>query len=286
MEYVISIDLGGTNLRIAVVSESLEIVDVVRESTTKNDKDKLFEQICRMIDSLPYEKYGVKKVGISACGIIDGDHITLLPNLNIKDFDLNKRLEEKYGFKVNIRNDANCTALAEASFGSTKDVKDSYFITISTGIGGCLIHDSNMVNLPFEIGHILVHYKNGYEEFEKLCSGTGMENLARSYGLEVTGCKDFFSKVEQNDKLALEILDVWEEMVAVFIANTQMEFNVDKFCLSGGVMKSSKYFIKEVEEKANKIIKNYPLKEIKIVLAEMDQDAGLFGGVAVALKIK
>lgn len=286
MEYVISIDLGGTNLRIAIVSESLEIVDVVRESTTKNDKDKLFEQICRMIDSLPYEKYGVKKVGISACGIIDGDHITLLPNLNIKDFDLNKRLEEKYGFKVNIRNDANCTALAEASFGSTKDVKDSYFITISTGIGGCLIHDSNMVNLPFEIGHILVHYKNGYEEFEKLCSGTGMENLARSYGLEVTGCKDFFSKVEQNDKLALEILDVWEEMVAVFIANTQMEFNVDKFCLSGGVMKSSKYFIKVLEEKANKIIKNYPLKEIKIVLAEMDQDAGLFGGVAVALKIK
>lgn len=286
MEYVISIDLGGTNLRIAIVSESLEIVEVVRESTTKNDKDKLFEQICRMIDSLPYEKYGVKKVGISACGIIDGDHITLLPNLNIKDFDLNKRLENRYGFKVNIRNDANCTALAEASFGSTKDVKDSYFITISTGIGGCLIHDSNMVNLPFEIGHILVHYKNGYDEFEKLCSGTGMENLARSYGLEVTGCKDFFSKVEQNDKLALEILDIWEEMVAVFIANTQMEFNVDKFCLSGGVMKSSKYFIKELEEKANKIIKNYPLKEIKIVLAEMDQDAGLFGGVAVALKIK
>lgn len=286
MEYVISIDLGGTNLRIAIVSESLEIVEVIRESTTKNDKDKLFEQICRMIDSLPYEKYGVKKVGISACGLIDGDHITLLPNLKIKDFDLNKRLEEKYGFKVNIRNDANCTALAEASFGSTKDVKDSYFITISTGIGGCLIHNSNMVNLPFEIGHILVHYKNGYEEFEKLCSGTGMENLARAYGLEVTGCKDFFSKVEQNDKLALEILDIWEEMVAVFIANTQMEFNVDKFCLSGGVMKSSKYFIKGIEEKANKIIKNYPLKEIKIVLAEMDQDAGLFGGVAVALKIK
>ncbi len=286
MEYVMSIDLGGTNLRIAIVSESLDIVDVVRESTTKNDKDKLFEQICRMIDSLPYEKYGVKKVGISACGLIDGDHITLLPNLKIKDFDLNKRLEEKYGFKVNIRNDANCTALAEASFGSTKDVKDSYFITISTGIGGCLIHDSNMINLPFEIGHILVHYKNGYEEFEKLCSGTGMENLARAYGLEVTGCKDFFSKVEEKDKLALDILDIWEEMVAVFIANTQMEFNVDKFCLSGGVMKSSKYFIKDIEEKANKIIKNYPLKEIKIVLAEMDQDAGLFGGVAVALKIK
>ncbi len=286
MEYVISIDLGGTNLRIAIVSSDLKIVEVIRESTIKNDKDKLFEQICRMIDSLPYEKYKVKKVGMSACGLIDGDHITLLPNLKIKDFDLKDRLEAKYGFKVNIRNDANCTALAEATFGSTKDVKDSYFITISTGIGGCLIHDSNMVNLPFEIGHMLVHYKDGYDEFEKLCAGTGMENLARAYGLEVTGCKDFFEKVANDDKKALEVLDVWTTMVSTFIANTQMEFNVDKFCLSGGVMKSSAYFLKELEEKANKIVKNYPLKPVKIVLAKMDQDAGLFGGVAVALKIK
>jgi glucokinase len=286
MEYVISIDLGGTNLRIAIVSSDLEIVEVIRESTIKNDKDKLFEQICRMIDSLPYAKYKVKKVGMSACGLVDGDYITLLPNLKISDFDLKKRLEEKYPFKVNIRNDANCTALAEATFGSTKDVKDSYFITISTGIGGCLIHDSNMINLPFEIGHMMIHYKDGYQEFEKLCAGTGMENLARAYGLEVTGCKEFFDKVALNDKKALEVLDVWTTMVGTFIANTQMEFNVDKFCLSGGVMKSSAYFLKTLETKANEIVKNYPLKPVKIVLAEMDQDAGLFGGVAVALKIK
>ena len=286
MEYVISIDLGGTNLRIAIVSSDLEIVEVIRESTIKNDKDKLFEQICRMIDSLPYEKYKVKKVGMSACGLVDGDYITLLPNLKISDFDLKKRLEEKYPFKVNIRNDANCTALAEATFGSTKDVKDSYFITISTGIGGCLIHDTNMINLPFEIGHMMIHYKDGYQEFEKLCAGTGMENLARAYGLEVKGCKDFFDKVALEDKKALEVLDVWTTMVGTFIANTQMEFNVDKFCLSGGVMKSSAYFLKTLEAKANEIVKNYPLKPVQIVLAEMDQDAGLFGGVAVALKIK
>ncbi len=286
MEYVISIDLGGTNLRIAIVSSDLKIVEVIRQSTIKEDKEKLYEQICSMIDSLPYKEYKVKKVGMSACGLVDGDYITLLPNLKIKDFDLKDRLETKYGFKVNIRNDANCTALAEATFGSTKDVKDSYFITISTGIGGCLIHDSNMVNLPFEIGHMVIHYKDGYEEFEKLASGSGVKNLAHSYGLEVAGCKDFFDKVSNSDKKALEILDVWESIIAIFIANTQMEFNVDKFCLSGGVMNSSVYFLKDIESKANDIVKNYPLKPVKIVLAKMDQDAGLFGGVAVALKIK
>lgn len=286
MEYVISIDLGGTNLRVGIVSDDLKIVKVLRERTVKNDKEQLFEQTCRMIDSLPYKEYGVTKVGISACGLIDGDRISFAGNLGITDFDLKGKLEKKYGFKVAIRNDANCTALAEATFGSTKDVKDSYFMTISTGIGGCLIHNHEMINLPFEIGHELIGYKGGYQEFEQLCSGTGIVKLCASNSLDIENAGDFFAKVGNKDELALKVLDIWTDLVAVFIANTQMEFNVDKFCLSGGVMKSSGCFIKDIEDKANKILAPYPFKKVNIVLAEMDQDAGLFGGVAVALKIK
>lgn len=286
MEYVISLDLGGTHLRAAIVSTDLKIVEFIRERTLEGDKEQLFEQICRMIESLSYKKYDIKKVGISACGMIEDNIIKLMPNLKIRDFDLKDRLEKKYGFKVDVVNDANCTALTEATFGSTKDVKDSYFITISTGIGGCLIHDSEMVDLPFEIGHTLINTKDGYQEFEQLCSGTGIVKLCASNSLNVESAGDFFAKAENKDELALKVLDIWTEMVAVFIANTQMEFNVDKFCLSGGVMKSSACFIKDIEDKANKILAPYPFKKVNIVLAEMDQDAGLFGGVAVALKIK
>ena len=124
MEYVIAIDLGATNLRVGIVSSNLEIVEVNRERSERNDKTVLLNQICRLIEALPYKDYNVKKVGISACGLIEKDHVKILPNLNIRDFDLKGELERRYGFKVEIKNDANCTALAEASFGSTKDVPD------------------------------------------------------------------------------------------------------------------------------------------------------------------
>ena len=65
-----------------------------------------------------------------------------------------------------------------------------------------------------------------------------------------------------------------------------MEYNTDKIVLSGGVMKSSDLFIDDLEIKANALIERFPLKPVKIVLAQFDQDAGLMGGVSVALHIR
>lgn len=286
MEYVISIDMGATNLRVGIVSSNLDIIEVNREKTVKNDKDLLVKQICRLIESLPYEKYNVKKVGISACGFIERNKIKILPNLGIKDLDLQKIIEEKYGFKCEIKNDANCTALAEASFGSTKDVKDSFFITISSGIGGCLIYDNKMIDLAFEIGHTLIKYHNNLEEFEKVASGNGLVKLCQDNYLMIDSAKEFFDLCDKKDPLALNILEEWEDIVSLYIANLQMEYNTDKICLSGGVMKSSRLFLEALEKKSNALISRFPLKPIKIVLAQFDQDAGLMGGVSVALHIK
>ena len=286
MEYVISVDLGATNLRVGIVSEELKIVEVNRERTTKNDKDALLKQICRLIETLPYEEYNIKKVGISACGLIEHDYITILPNLGIRNFDLKGELESRFPFKVEIKNDANCTALAEATFGAAKDVRDSYFITVSSGIGGCLIANRKMIDLPFEIGHVLIKYGNGYEELEKVCSGNGIVKLCADKYLVVDHAGQFFDLVKDGNALALAIFDEWLEMLALFIANTQMEFNTDKIVLSGGVMKSADLFIDKLELKANKLIERFPLKPIKFALAEFDQDAGLMGGVSVALAIE
>ena len=286
MEYVISIDLGATNLRVGIVSSDLKIIEVNREKTTKNDKNALFKQICRLIETLPYEEYNVKKVGISACGLIEHDYITILPNLGIRNFDLKGELEAKYPFKVEIKNDANCTALAEATFGASKDARDSYFITISSGIGGCLICDHKMIDLPFEIGHILIKYGQGYEELENVCSGNGIVKLCRDKYCIVEHAGQFFELVKKGDILANAIFEEWIEMVGLFIANTQMEFNTDVIVLSGGVMKSSDLFLEKLQRKANNLIERFPLKPVKLELAQFDQDAGLMGGVSVALAIE
>ena len=274
MEYVISIDLGATNLRVGFVSSNLDIIEVNREKTIKNDKDLLFKQICRLIETLPYEKYNVKKVGISACGLIERNYIKILPNLGIRDFDLQKLIEKKYGFKCEIKNDANCTALAEATFGASRDVKDSFFITISSGIGGCLIYDGKMVDLAFEIGHMLIKYNNYYEEFEKIASGNGIVKLCRDNYLMIDSAPEFFKLCEKEDPHALSVLGDWTDIIALYLANVQMEYNTDKIVLSGGVVKSSRFFLEDLKVKVNKLIEKFPLKPVNIVLAQFDQDAG------------
>ena len=286
MEYVISIDLGATNIRVGIVSENLDIIEVNRERSIKDDQEALVKQICRLIESLPYEKYHVKKVGMSACGLIEKNFIKILPNLGIRNLDLQKILQDKYGFQVEIKNDANCTALAEATFGSTKDVPDSFFITISSGIGGCLIYNHEMVDAAFEIGHSFIPYKGQLEEFEKIASGNGLVRLAKLNNLTIDNAATFFDLVRKNDEIALNVFNEWKNIVALYLANTQMNYNVDKIVLSGGVMKSSDLFIEDLETRSNELIKEFPLKPIKIVLAHFDQDAGLMGGVSVAMHIK
>ena len=286
MEYVIAVDLGATNLRVGIVSSNLDIIEVNRERTVKNDKDALIKQICRLIETLPYEKYGVKKVGTSACGLIERNYIRILPNLGVRDLDLKKIIEERYPFRCEIKNDANCTALAEATFGASKDVPDSFFVTISSGIGGCLIYDHQMVDLAFEIGHTLIGYRHQFEEFEKIASGNGIVKLCRDNYLIVENAQEFFTLCRAKDPTALNVLDEWKKIVSLYLANLQMEYNTDKIVLSGGVMKSSDLFIDDLEIKSNALIERFPLKPVKIVLAQFDQDAGLMGGVSVALHIR
>lgn len=282
--YVISVDLGGTNVRVGLISSTCEIIKVYRENTIKGDKQKLTEQICRMIDSLPYEEYHVKYVGISACGFVKNNYIKYMANLNIYDYNLKKEIEERFPYlDVTIKNDADCTALSEATYGASKDNNSSFFITLSSGIGGALVEQQKLINLNFEIGHMFVEYNNNTFEVEQLLSGNGIVRLCKENNLLVNDASEFFSMVKSNDYKATNIIEIWKRKVSILIANLQLLFDVDVFVLSGGVMKSSSLFLSDLQAQANDMIRKFPLKPVILVPAEFDQDAGLIGGASIVM---
>lgn len=284
--YVISIDLGGTNVRVGIIDNDLNIIEVLREETNKDGKEHLSQQIIRMISSLHYQKYNIKKVGISACGLTKNNHIQLLPNLMYSDYDLKGDIEKIFpNFTVLIQNDANCTAFAEARYGASKDVDNSFFITISTGIGGALIINKSIVDLPFEIGHEFIEYKSQPIEREKILSGNGLVYLCNDNKLPIQKASDFFLLCEYKNELALEILNYWKQRISQFLANIQLLYNCDTIILSGGVMKSSHLFINDLISISNEYLKPFPVKKVNIKLAQFDQNAGLIGGACVALEM-
>lgn len=286
MKSVISVDLGATNLRVGVVNEDLSLGVVLREPSTKNNPDALYNQIKRMIiEVLKTTANDIKYVGISACGIVKDNVIEILANLGIGRFDLKSLIEKDFqNLSVEIANDANAAGYMESLHGSAANVRTSYFITISSGIGGVLIYDNKMVDLPFEIGHNFINYKNKFYELEKLCSGNGIVNLAKLNGLEVKNAGDLFSLKVNGDKKASKVYDLWLQYISSAIANIQLNYNPDVIVLSGGVMKSATIFQDDLLAVANAFIAPFPVKKIKFVQAKFDQDDGLMGGASLALK--
>ena len=112
----------------------------------------------------------------------------------------------------------------------------------------------------------------------------GLVKLFAINNIKVNNAGEFFSLVNNNDSLALKILDDYTTLLSKMFYNLQLDYNTDCIVLSGGVMKSIDLFFNELKEKTNALVKKYPLKEVNFVFASFDQDAGLFGGVSLALQ--
>ncbi|MCI2068854.1 MAG: ROK family protein [Bacilli bacterium] len=291
MKNYVSIDLGGTNIRVAIVDEKLNIVSALRERSIHGDEDALYEQIKKLLSELIKSYKGeepLKYVGICAAGFCEDGVLKYSPNLQIHYFDLAGMLRKDFpALKFNLVNDANCSALAEALYGAAKGTKCSFFYTISSGIGCGLINEGKLVDLPFEVGHNYIGYQGRFWDFEQLCSGNGLvHNLSKVNGLEVPDASTFFAKVAQGDKLAHKVYDDWLNLLGASLANTQITYNPEIIILSGGVMKSSALFLEDLKSVAVAFCAPFPVRHLRIAAAFFEQDTGIMGGTAVALAME
>ena len=165
MKYAIGIDVGGTNIRIAVVDENGQLHDVYKESTIATDIESLRKQILSLIKRIDLSKYKIEGIGIGVPGPVKPDGTVIyIPNLNIStSFNLKKMIEEETNLPTYVGNDANVAGLAEAFVGNGKGYDVVQYITMSTGIGGGLVMNKKMIigknGLAQEIGSMIV--KNG-----------------------------------------------------------------------------------------------------------------------------
>ena len=191
--FIVALDLGGTNMRAALVDENGNFLQVVKESTIHNDHPAFIAHTIELIEKLDTKKYPPKGISIGVPGPVRSNgFINELPNIGIQAIDLIAPLQKRFNLPVVVRNDADMAAFAEAGLGAGKTAKSLYFVTISTGIGGCLVVDKAIKNPSREIGHSLVNYKNNYYELEKIASGNGILKLLDLNGIKLNSAADFF----------------------------------------------------------------------------------------------
>ena len=211
---LIGVDIGGTKCAVTVgkpAGSDIEIKDKASFPTT--DVEGTIREIKDTIrDILNRNKLSINDIhaiGISCGGPLDSRTGVIMSPPNLPGWDnipIVKILSEEFGVPVAVHNDANACALAEWRFGAGKGTRNMVFMTFGTGLGAGLIIDGKLYtgtnDNAGELGHIRledygpVGYGKG-GSFEGFCSGSGIEQLARSMvkerlqmGCHVSWCPD------------------------------------------------------------------------------------------------
>jgi glucokinase len=165
--FSIGVDLGGTNLRIAAVDDSGNLVEKTTLGTrVAMGRDHVVNDMCAAIQELAEKHRDSGKllgIGIGVPGIIDMETgmVRESPNLpDWADYPVRAEIETRLGTRVILENDANSAAFGEKWLGAAKDVDDMAMLTLGTGVGGGLVLGGRiwhgMAGMAAEFGHTTV----------------------------------------------------------------------------------------------------------------------------------
>jgi len=164
-KYAIGVDLGGTNIKIGIVSEKGKLI---KSTLIKTDADdgpkKVISNIQKVIEEILIKnKFKIQGIGIGCPGVISIKKgvVENAPNLpGWKKVKLGPIIKNKFGYKVHLENDANAAAIGELIFGSGKRFDSFVMVTLGTGVGGGIVFNKKIFRGEFgaagEIGHISI----------------------------------------------------------------------------------------------------------------------------------
>jgi len=227
---IIAVDLGGTNLRSALV-ENGKVYNYTKIQTPKT-KVELLNAIVGAIEM--HMSPDVIGIGIGSPGPLENGVIKNPPNLAIKNFNLKKFLEKKFKRRVEIANDADCVALAEARYGCKK--KNFIILTLGTGIGGGAVIDGKMysgMGMGTEFGSIILN------------NGKTMEQIWQSKKVTIT---ELF---ERKDKRKLDSVC---ENLGQGIGSLINVFDPEVVVLMGGIRELGKKFLDMIKKSTKRYV--------------------------------
>ena len=260
---VIAVDLGGTNLRIAVVKNG-KIIKLKEVKTPKNE-DRLIKEICEGIEG--FNSWKIRGIGVSCPGPLENGIIKNPPNIPFKNFDLKNYLKDKYKKKVEVENDANCVAIAELKLGCKK--KNFVVLTFGTGVGGGIIIDGRLYKgngFAGELGNIIIDKGKTFEFHWKYHKSESKKCFDKALLIR--------EMMRRKDKDSRRILNYTYDHIAQGIVSLIHVFDPEVVVLTGGVRDAGNLFLSEIKKRMN----NYLMipRKTPIVWSKIDK-AGIIG---------
>ncbi|MBI2953710.1 MAG: ROK family protein [Chloroflexi bacterium] len=313
-KFVVAIDLGGTNLRVAAVTFDGQILR--RASTPTRAAEGVASVINRMVRKA-FEVIGADHLKqaaglvVAAPGPTDPWTGTIInpPNLpGWVNVPLKKELEARLGLSTFVANDANAAALGEYHFGAGRGTRHMIYVTVSTGIGGGIIVDGKLLlgknGGAGEVGHMTIDMDGprcacgNVGCLEAMASGTAIARQAserlragvKSSILDevggdlslVTGMV-VVQEAEKGDRLATEIITTAATAVGVGMVNLVNLFDPEVIAIGGGISNAGPLLFDPVRQIVNERAMGIAKEGLRIVPTVLGDDVGLLGAVPVAI---
>jgi glucokinase len=299
---VFAVDLGGTNLRMAAVSDDGVILSHARTPTPRDcDPTALLDAMetlageCR---SGLADGQKIAAIGVGAPANVSPQDGILknLPNLRqLEGMDLKGGLTERFKIPVTLENDATAAAIGENWLGASREVKDSIMVTLGTGVGGGVILNNEPIRgidgTAGKIGHICVEPDGvpckcgSHGCIEQYASATALVRMAREAGLEVANSFDVYKLAQSGDAAALAVFQKMGRYLGITLAGLVNLLNPEMIIIGGGAAASWDAFIDHVRSEVRARAFDEPADRAQIVRSELPDNAGILGAAKSALMI-
>lgn len=303
-KYVVGVDLGGTNIRAALLDQDGKIYTKAKASTGKDPLNVLL----KLLESVYVPNaQDVSGIGIAVAGLTDRNGGIVMRSPNIPKLDginLKSEIGKRYKTSIVVENDANAAAYGESLFGAGKGIRNFVMFTLGTGIGGGIISNNKLLPVAAEIGHMSINSAGRqcpcgnvgclelYASATAIMSSTvaelekGSASILKDFhngNFYRIKAKDIYNAALEGDPLARTVLREAGKALGIGMANVINIMSPDAIILTGGLIGAWNIYVEAaIQEAARRALKEL-YNKVRIIASSLGDDAGLTGAAHLVL---
>ncbi len=289
MTRFLGLDLGGTNIKVAVIEKSGNAWKVIKEEDVPTEADKgpahVVSRLAEIAANKQKEFSNLSGVGVAVPGLFNSDGtIELFPNLPgaWRGFQALEPIRKATNLPTAIINDARSFTLGEAIMGAALGKRTVACFVMGTGVGGGVVIDGKIhlgaSGAAGEIAHQII-------KFDGPMCGCGAQGCAEpltnsSAIAKLAGTKtaeEAYKNAVGGDEKALAAFKEVAYWIAITLTNIMVVLAPDTIVIGGGVAQSGDILLKEIRTAMHERAYLYPASDINIVPATLGFYAGSIG---------
>lgn len=297
-QYLIGIDLGGTNIKSGIVSDTGELIhSAVTATPAREGAEALIRQLKEVardcLDAARLRNIEPAAIGLATAGWVNpasGKVIYASDNLpGWTGAEPGRALQEAFGLPVAIINDGNAAAVAERHFGAARGVDDFLCITLGTGVGGGIYLGGRLHQGAHFVANAIGHLQIEADGLPCTCGKRGcLEVYANAAALlryaesKFDSAAEIISAAGAGDNRARHAIRTLAQHLARGCAAAIHLLDPSLLILAGGLTQNNPQLLESLQQELTGALLSPELRRLEVCFSQLGYEAGLIGAAAVA----